>query len=149
MIVYRITLEKYSHQLFASGKAGRWNSHGFFVIYTASTRSLACLENIVHRSGEGLNQLFKTMVIDVPDNIVVSELTIADLPDDWQDYKNQIISREIGNKWVQYRESAILKVPSAIVSEEFNFLINPNHPDFNQIKLKKAENFLFDKRIYH
>jgi len=97
MIVYRITLKKYSHQLFAYGKFGRWNSAGFFIIYASSTRSLACLQNIVHRSCEGLNQLFKTMEIEIPDNIPVSARSIQSLPTDWREYNNQIYTREIGN----------------------------------------------------
>ena len=62
MLVYRIVLEKYA-SLYASGVEGRWNSSGAKVLYTASSRALACLENVVHRSGEGLNDLFRTLVM--------------------------------------------------------------------------------------
>ena len=70
MEVYRICLAEYAKGLFASGARGRWNVKGSFVIYTAGSRALACLENVVHRSGEGLQSIFKVLVIHVPDDAV-------------------------------------------------------------------------------
>jgi RES domain-containing protein len=71
MIVYRITLEKWARNLAASGRAARWNSNGRFMLYTASTRALAYLENVVHRHGMGKDDFFKVMVINIPDDLAI------------------------------------------------------------------------------
>lgn len=147
MRVYRITLEKYAHKLFASGRVARWNSNGVFVIYTSSSRSLACLENVVHRSGEGLNHLFSTMVIDIPDDLLIAEVSLDLLSRDWRNFENQSITRRFGDRWAEEAESAVLKVPSAIVAEEYNYLINPIHPDFSKIQLIETAPFEFDSRL--
>lgn len=147
MKVYRITLAEYSDRLFASGRPARWNSKGVFVIYAASSRSLACLENVVHRSGEGLNGLFRTMVIDIPSEIEILETAHRDLPSDWKAFENQYLTRQIGDYWVRTGESAVMKVPSVIIPEEHNFIINPAHPDFSKIKLLESSEFLFDPRL--
>lgn len=80
MEVYRITLARYADQLHASGKAGRWNSEGRKVIYTAASRSLACLENVMHHSNRGLNAFFKVMVIYIPDALFVASVNPEQLP---------------------------------------------------------------------
>ncbi|MEQ8472904.1 MAG: RES family NAD+ phosphorylase [Marinoscillum sp.] len=147
MRVYRITLEKYAHKLVASGRIARWNSNGVFVIYASSSRSLACLENVVHRSGEGLNSLFRTMIIDIPDDIPMAEVSLSLLKDNWRTFEKQSITRRFGDQWVHGGETAVLKVPSAIVSEEYNYLINPAHPDFVHIRLSETIPFEFDSRL--
>ncbi len=131
----------------ASGQPGRWNGKGYFVLYTTGSRALACLENTVHRSGEGLNQNFKVMVIDIPDRIKMEEIKLRDLPKDWHLFENYYKTQVIGNDWVRKGKTAVLRVPSAIVPLEFNYLLNPNHPDFAKIKLGGNETFVFDPRI--
>ena len=76
MEIYRICLAKYAGELVASGNPGRWNLRGQLVIYAACSRALACLENVVHRSGEGLNSLFKVIRIEVPDTLAIAELPL-------------------------------------------------------------------------
>lgn len=147
MLVYRICLEKWSHALTASGFAARWNSKGRYIIYTAGSRSLACLENIVHRSGEGLNDKFKILTIDIPSKIKIAEIKESELDKDWSEYSNYSYCRKLGDAWIIKCDTLILKVPSAIIPEESNFLINPNHPDFKFISIKKVEDFKFDQRI--
>ncbi|WP_295793314.1 RES family NAD+ phosphorylase [Mucilaginibacter sp.] len=110
MLVYRIILAKYADKLIASGRAARWNPNDVEMIYTASSRSLACLENVVHRSGKGLTQ-------------------------------------RIGEKWISENNTAVLQVPSSIVSEEVNYLLNPKHKDFGEIKIFNRQPFVFDSRI--
>jgi RES domain-containing protein len=80
MRVFRISLSKWSNKLTASGYPGRWNSKGKYVIYTAGSRALACLENVVHRSGEGLNNNFKVMIIEIPSKIKITELKKKNSP---------------------------------------------------------------------
>lgn len=147
MLVYRIVLEKWSHSLTASGQSARWNSAGRFVLYTAGARSLACLENVVHRNGRGLSQLFKTMVIEVPDDVFIEKTPMENLPDGWHEFESYHITQQLGDAWLDGMKSAVLAVPSAIVPAEQNFLFNLQHPDFQKIKLVSVEDFVFDPRI--
>ena len=147
MLVYRISVTKWSKSLVASGKAARWNSTGNNMIYTASSRALACLENVAHRSRRGIIDEFKVMVIDIPSEIKIEKIMLDDLPENWFLYEHFETCGAIGDKWLQQQTSAVLRVPSAIIINEFNFLINPEHPDFKKIKLDRIEDFRFDPRI--
>jgi RES domain-containing protein len=147
MIVYRIAKEEYSTVLKASGYAARWNHKGSFVIYTAESRSLACLENLVHRSGEGNNALYRVMLIQAPDSLEVYSIEQANLKPGWQRTENYKYCQDIGADWLSTGSTAILKVPSVLIKNEFNFVFNVNHPDFRKIKLTGTEDFIFDPRL--
>jgi len=147
MQVFRIALAKYATKLFASGRAARWNPNDVEVIYSAGSRSLACLENVVHRNQIGLNQSFQVMTIEIPDDIRINPVDAKKLPSDWIEYRNIPLTQKIGEDWINDGKSAILKVPSSIIIAEYNYLINPLHPDFKSIRLIKSEPFVFDRRI--
>lgn len=147
MEIYRITHKQYANELVASGRAARWNSAGHEVIYTAGSRSLACLENVVHRNARGLGAQFRVMVIYVPDAIYFEIVNEKQLPKDWYESMDFSACKQIGDSWLTEMRSAILKVPSAIIPSEANFLLNPSHNDFSQIKLIATERFRFDQRI--
>lgn len=147
MLVYRITKTAYANRLVASGGAARWNGRGQFVIYTAATRALACLENVVHRSGEGLLDVFRVMVIQLPDDLPVTTLSVEQLPANWFAFEQYAICQQLGDAWLRKGETAVLKVPSAIIPNEWNYLISPAHPDFHRLVLVRTEPFTFDPRI--
>lgn len=147
MIVYRIAKEEYSTALKASGYAARWNHKGSFVIYTAESRSLACLENLVHRSGEGNNALYKVMLIQVPDSLEIEIIDELNLKTGWHKIENYIYCQNMAAAWLSSGDKAILKVPSVLIKNEFNFIINGSHPDFKKIKLAGVEDFIFDPRF--
>ncbi|SMC95293.1 RES family NAD+ phosphorylase [Pedobacter nyackensis] len=147
MQVFRIALAKYATGLNASGRAARWNPNDIEVIYTAGSRSLACLENVVHRNQAGLNHLFKVMTIVIPDDICILTIEQKNLPVNWSEFNQMPITQKLGEDWIKEKKSAILKVPSSIINAEFNYLVNPLHHDFKSIKLLKSETFVFDKRI--
>ena len=147
MEVYRITRSIYADRLVASGSAARWNTRGRFVIYTAGSRALACLENVVHRSGEGLQDLFRVMVINVPDTVPIDTVSLDELPTDWADYQNYDVCQQRGENWLLQQTTPVLRVPSAIVRQEWNYLLNPAHPLFSQIQLLRTESFVFDPRL--
>src|SRR5277367_3369842 len=105
MLVYRITQTKYAGKLIASGNAARWNPNDVKMIYTASSRSLACLENAVHRSQAGLSQLFSIMTIEIPDHIKTKTIRLNDLPADWTDYNRMFITQHIGETWINENET--------------------------------------------
>ena len=146
MLVYRIILEKYSTELIASGQPNRWNSLNVEMIYTSSSIALAALENVVHRSGEGLNNLFCLMTIQLPRK-KISRIKISNLPKNWLTRAGRPFTRSIGDNWIQSKSSLSLKIPSAIIPGEHNFLINPDHSDFRKVKIQNVEPFTFDARI--
>lgn len=149
MIVYRITLEKWAYRLYASGYAARWNYNNQRVIYTASSRSLACLENMVHRNGRGLNANFRTMIIDIPDDLDIQVIEQDSLSEGWNDVSEQSYDtcREIGAGWVAEAKRPVMKVPSAIISNEYNYLVNMHHPLSDEVKILGVEPFIFDPRL--
>lgn len=147
MLIYRITLTKFAGKLIASGRAARWNPNDVEMIYSASSRSLACLENVVHRSQAGLNGIFSIITIECPDQLEVKTIHLKDLPKHWQDFNQMRITQKIGANWINENQTAILQVPSSIIDEEVNCLLNPAHKDFNRIRIINSQPFVFDKRI--
>jgi RES domain-containing protein len=147
MLVYRIALAKYPAALVASGRAARWNPNDVKMIYTASSRSLACLENAVHRSQAGLSQLFNVLIIDIPDSLPIKSIGIGELAEDWAAFSNMSITQRMGENWIREKQSAVLSVPSSIIGEEMNYLLNPAHDDFKLIRVVKVQPFVFDNRI--
>jgi len=147
MTVFRITAAKWSNSLTASGYPARWSSRGNMMIYTAESRSLACLENLVHRSGEGNNSLYRVMLIEIPTSLKIESIELSSLKDDWFTTENYNYCQAIGNKWLTEQRTVVLKVPSVIIKKENNYLLNPHHPAFHQIKLMGNEDFDFDRRF--
>lgn len=149
MEVYRISLSKWSHSLRASGRAARWNSEGREVIYAAASRSLACLENIVHRNSTELIDRFRVMVFYIPDHLKAESVYLSQLPEGWHSSDESACweCRRIGDNWLKQKTAPLLKVPSSIIKNEFNYLLNPFHSDFEHIKLIANEPFLFDPRL--
>ena len=147
MIVYRISIAKYSTKLIASGFPARWNSKDAKVIYTAQSSALACLENVVHRNSRGLQKDFRQMNIAIPDAIEMEEIKETDLKSEWEEFLQMPYTQSIGDAWITAAKTPILKVPSAIIPGDSNYLLNPSHKDFLKIKLIKTEPFDFDSRI--
>lgn len=151
MLVYRITQAKYASSLVAPGFAGRWNSEGEGMLYTGASASLSCLEVLAHKSGAALNSgKFSMAVIEIPDNVAMTEISLQLLQDlnlEWFKVIHYPITQKLGNQWILEMKSAVLKVPSAIVDREYNYLLNPLHPDFSKIKVVDVIPFNFDSRL--
>lgn len=148
MDVYKICREKYAHSLKASGAANRWNKKDQFVIYTGGSRPLATLETVAHRSSINLSNPYKLLTITIKDLTSIQEINPGDLPDNWKSIDAYVELQEIGSKWYNSMESLVLKVPSALITQEFNYIINTNHPSFStNIILKNIEDFVWDIRL--
>lgn len=151
MFVYRISQTKYANNLTASGIDGRWNSLNQKMIYTAGSVALACLENLAHRSGTSLAAgNFSLAIIEVEDNLKIEEVKIGDLANvhpNWLAVDQYPLTQKLGSDWLNANTSAILKVPSAIIDLEYNYLLNPNHASFTGIKIVKVDQFRFDLRL--
>lgn len=148
MIVYRLSLEKYSHDLSGAGArryGGRWNDPGFAALYTTENISLAVLEILVHADKNHIPPHYMILKIELPSTIDLVEISTSKLKKNLKDDLD--ISRFIGNEFIRNKQSLALKVPSAIVEEEHNFILNPAHPDMKKIKIKWTKPFRFDKRL--
>ena len=127
--------------------AGRWHHAGTRVVYTAESRSLAVLEQLVHLSRNRLPPHFVCFAVDVPDDLDVLVVSPADLPEDWRRQPGPPALRDLGTKWAESLASACLAVPSAVVPGERNVLLNPAHPDFARLAIGAAEPFVLDERL--
>ena len=87
------------------------------------------------------------MVISIPDSLEMEIVPTKKLSADWKESARCPICRAYGDEWLKSFKSVVLRVPSAIVKNEYNYLLNPMHPDFDQVKLVRTEEFEFDKRI--
>ena len=148
MILYRFSRSEYANDISGEGarlKGGRWNSKGFPVIYTSSAISLALLELLIHSVSFEEIQSNVLMQIEAPD-IPIKVLAKTSLKQTWQ--KDIDYSRFIGNEFLKNKVSLLLKVPSAIIPDEYNILINPQHPGFKKVTLVSAKIFEFDMRLF-
>ena len=125
---------------------GRWNSKGVRVVYTSGSLSLATLEVMVHIPFYSALKNYACIPIDFDPNLSQS-ITIEDLPDNWKADPTPQSVKEVGDRWIQNQESVILKVPSVIIPVEYNFLINPSHPDFKKVVIHSPQRFAFDPRL--
>ena len=147
MLVYRIVHQKYAGDLYAGGRSGRFNSEGKKVIYTTGSISLAMLENLVHRNGAGFNADFRTMVIYIPDNLDIDTINKSVIPAGWNVDHDYSLTQPLGDKWFDKAKTPVLKVPSAVVPQEYNYILNTLHADFKHIKLIDTLAFFADRRI--
>lgn len=154
MRVFRIVREMYlSSALDGYGAAessfARWNSKYTKMVYTSGSRSLAILEMAVHLDlQEDVPDDRYLVEIDIPDTLEVQIVKLEDLPIQWKELPPNSITRQIGDDFIFYEESPALIVPSAIIPEEFNYLINPLHPDCQKIKIKSHKHLVLDPRLF-
>lgn len=147
MLVYRIVHRKWSQSLYASGLEGRWNKAGCKVIYAAESIALAFLGKMVRRQGIGFNQEFKIMFIEVPDSLQIAQIHTNDLKEGWRDIHDYTICQQTGNRWYEEGKAPLLKAPSAVLPQAYNFVINTLHPDYQKIKLIQTTDLIPDERI--
>jgi RES domain-containing protein len=149
MILYRIAKCNYAGDLTGTGArlyGGRWNSVGKPMVYLASSRALAVLEVLVHLSPTMFPGGFCIAEIEVPDDSIQS-ISINELPVNWQDISPPMALKKVGDSFLKQQSKLLMKVPSAIVAEEYNYLLNPLHPDILKVKLLKQLPFNFDERL--
>jgi RES domain-containing protein len=118
------------------------------VVYTSATLSLATLEYFVHVDPQDMPKDLVAIPAEVPDTLARTEIRAETLPANWRAYPAPEALGELGTAWVRARRTAILLVPSAIVPQERNVLLNPAHADFRHIRLGTPEPFSFDPRLW-
>jgi RES domain-containing protein len=149
MEVFRISREEYSTSLSCSGSANRWNLKGQNVLYAGSSRSLSSLELIVHKGAVKPALRYKVMVISIADDdYLTKQIQIKDLPTNWRSIAAYSNLQSIGSDWYTAQESLLLKIPSAIIPFEYNYMINTEHKDFlSKVSLARTEEYFWDSRL--
>lgn len=151
MIVYRLAKKRFCKDLSGKGAeiaGGRWNSRGVAMLYTSQSRALCLAEIAVHLPFGIIPLDYYLVEIEIPDNASISKVKTIDLQKDWNSFPHSVETQKVGDEFVFNGKSMVLKVPSAVVQGDFNYLINPRHPDFKQVKIKNTELFSFDKRFF-
>lgn len=148
--IYRLTLPKFAGSAFSGEGAlrvgGRWTPPGRPAVYASSSIALALLETLVHAPWPTM-PTHLVIPAEVPDAMRITVLNINDLPVDWRNTPTPAALRSIGNDWLLAAETAILRVPSALVPQEWNYVLNPLHPDFSQLKIFAPEALAIDGRL--
>ena len=124
---------------------GRWNSVGTAVVYTSRTLSLALVETLVHLPS-GVLPAYSAQPVEF-DETMLAVLAVSELPVDWRADPPPPSTRAVGDEWVRSKGSAVLRVPSVVVSLESNYVFNPRHPDFSRVTIRPPLPFPFDPRL--
>lgn len=150
MIVYRITKKEHAALDGMGGLfgPGRWHKKGKQVIYTSEHASLAAWEKIVHvASFENLPDDLLLVKIEIPDALEIQTVPDNILSPGWDDFPFSSKTTDYGTSFLQKKEFLALRVPSVIIPDEFNLVLNPLHPDIQKCKILSSEPFVFDRRI--
>lgn len=150
MKVFRLARSKYKIELSGKGAAktgNRWNSKGTEIIYCADSRALAMAEVAVHLSLATLPNDFMMLEIDIPSDVSKAVVSMDKLPSGWNQFPHLLATQKTGDDFISKNKTCVLKVPSAVVPGDFNYLINPFHPDFPRIRIVGKEKFPFDQRM--
>jgi RES domain-containing protein len=151
LTVFRLGKHTYRGQLF-SGQgglyaSGRWTTRGRPVVYTSASISLAVLEYTVNYRRRGWVPATVLGRAVIPASVRVEAISMAEWPANWSAAAPPPQLQTIGDKWLERGVSAVLKVRSAIVNEEWNYLLNPLHADFRRLRMGDPKPFSFDQRV--
>jgi RES domain-containing protein len=151
MELFRITQEKYADDLSGNGArlyGGRWNSEGLFAVYTSSSRALALLETLAHTPAKMLDvKTYMLITLSVPDSVKPEEIDLTNLSAGWDAPDTRPVTKKLGDKFLRSKTGLLLAVPSVLVPEEINYVLNPLHADMRRIKTTYKRRIQFDKRV--
>ncbi|HEX4878170.1 MAG TPA: RES family NAD+ phosphorylase [Chitinophagaceae bacterium] len=151
MELYRIAQEKYADDLSGNGArlfGGRWNSEGYYALYTSTTRSLALLETLAHTPAKLLqSKNYILVTLQLPDATASFRMDSKKLPQGWDATEISLFTQKTGNDFLQAKNALLLQVPSVLIPEEMNVVVNPLHPDFRKIKIIHRRRISFDNRV--
>ena len=150
MLVYRLGAQKYIRDLSGTGAqlhGGRWNHKGTPLLYTSQHCSLALLEVIVNTPQKLLPADLHLLKLKIPDNLSTTRFKKSRLSGNWRQYPAPDTLADIGSRWANDNKSAIAQAPSVLVPDEWNILLNPEHPAFNKITIESVSPFSIDLRF--
>jgi len=127
--------------------AGRWHTPRRLITYASESLALAGLEVLVHSDVDLLPSDLVAIEVDVAAKVKIGEIKVNDLPRSWRKHPGPRRLQELGNEWLDQGRAAVLRVPSALVPTENNFLVNPSHPAFSELRVVRRFEFSFDERF--
>ena len=149
LVAWRIVKRRHADRAFdgdgARRHGGRWNSPGRAVVYVSESRALATLEVLAGLGSPELTQAFVLIGVELDEGLV-AHLPATALPDGWRDHPPTPASQAVGDRWLDEGAWPVLRVPSALVPAEFDYLLNPAHADFRKIRVRGWEDLRFDPR---
>jgi RES domain-containing protein len=113
--------------------SARWHSKGKLIVYAAESSAGALCEALVHMDIDSLPDTYQLITIDIDRRVAAPFVELSALPADWTN--NQAATRTIGDEWLTRGSSLLLRVPSAIVPDTWNMLVNPAHPDASRMRI--------------
>lgn len=122
----------------------RWNHAGTRVVYLAQSTSLAALEVLIHAESYAELPEYRAFPVEFDPELV---LDLVELPPDWQQSPAPSSTRSLGSRWASEGQTALLRVPSAVVPWEYNYLLNVQHPDQTRVRIGQPRPFSFDPRL--
>ena len=149
MLVYRICRRQFQALDGEGGRlyGGRWNTPGTPLVYAAGTLALAALEYLVHVDPGDVPPDLVALTIEVPDDAPVDRVLPTALPEDWARLPEHPACQTLGDAWARSSAALAIRVPSALVPEEENVLLNPRHPDAVRVRVLAKRDFAFDPRL--
>lgn len=159
MIVWRVERSEFIAQAYhghgAARYPGRWNLPGSPAAYASESRALAVLETLTHIPSAIFNAATRKVKYflvgaEIPDDLPFTALEIADVEkihSGWHQTPGPDALKAFGHKWLEDKKGILLQVPSTVIPEEKNFVINPRHPDFVKIKIRAPVPYIFDSRL--
>ena len=149
--VWRICRREYKDSAFSGEGAklygGRFNSEGLAAVYTSGSLSLSLLEMLVQTNDRSYLHHCVVFQADVPEFLVDSP-AMTDLPEGWNQIPYGHASQDFGDDWLSSNKSLALKIPSVVIPIEYNYVLNPNHPDYRNIRIEEKEQAGIDERLF-
>jgi RES domain-containing protein len=150
MRVWRIAQRKYALDRLCAGSAlygGRWNPVGLPALYCGASIAICALEKFVHVGSASLPPLV-LVAVDIPDHSTVFSPAVNELPSGWDELPTSVSAQALGRQWLERADALAMRVPSAVLPEESNVILNPRHPDFQHVGLTIIRPFSFDQRMF-
>lgn len=151
LVVYRLGKPRHADEHFSGlgglYAQGRWTARGRPVVYASESVSLAVLEYTLNYRRRGWVPASVLAQAEIPDDLHIETVNVAHLPRTWDAAEPPSALRQFGEDWLERAASAVLKVPSAVVVQEWNYLLNPRHPDFHKNHFAKPKPYTFDRRL--
>jgi len=152
LFVWRLVAKRHAASAFDGEGArlygGRWNHPGVPVVYTSGTLSLAAIELLVHVDPDEAPEDLVAIAVELPAGIEVGEILAEELPEDWRSYPGPEALKDLGSAWARSGGTPVLRVPSAVIPEEANYLLNPRHGVASGLTIRKQTPFSFDRRLW-
>jgi RES domain-containing protein len=148
---WRICHRRYTDTAFSGEGArlfgGRFNSEGIPAVYTSGSLSLALLELLVQSNDRDYYSACLVFYADIPD-VMIKHVKTAEMPNGWNRIPYTSASQKMGDQWLKSGGAVAFKIPSVVVPVEFNYLINPLHPEFKKIRISEPQELMVDGRLF-